>query len=213
MVFLLLVRYINGILNYILATQNIQVSDYIYNFGYLSKLQEALSLQENYLDRFLFKFGNRIPLRYLPEGIIINNLEKLPGEGGVYLRSAGVGGQLIKKFIEISIAVIKLSTKEFKLFPLDCFATIGIVSNVNFKFINLYKAGQLRRLNRRPIVRGVAKNAIDHPHGGGRGKTSGGRSHVTPYGLNTKGTKTRNPLKSKKLIFKERSKRRKKRYE
>lgn len=182
--FIKLIRYINGILCYILATQNVIIKQKIEFFGNSVYIKDLVKLYGYNARNKLFKIGNRAPLRYLPVGTVIHNLEKVPGYGGLFLRSAGVGGQLVKKFKDINLAIIKLGSREFKLFPLDCFASIGIVSNFKYKLFKLYKAGQVRWLNRRPTVRGVAKNAVDHPHGGGRGKTSGGRSHVTPYGLN-----------------------------
>jgi large subunit ribosomal protein L2 len=145
------------------------------------------------------KVGNALPLRNIPIGSTIHNISLYPNGKGKLIRSAGTSAQLIQK-IQNKYAKIRLSSGELKLILLDCYATLGIVSNINHKKIKLGKAGRSRWLNRRPKVRGVAKNPVDHPHGGGEGKTSGGRPSVTPQGRITKGQPTRKK-KKKKLIL------------
>lgn len=144
------------------------------------------------------KIGNALPLKEIPIGSFIHNISLYPKGKGQLIRSAGTSAQLIQK-IKNKYARIRLSSGEFKLILLSCYATLGVVSNINYQKINLGKAGRSRWLNKKPKVRGVAKNPIDHPHGGGEGKTSGGRPSVTPKGLITKGKPTRK--NKKKLII------------
>jgi large subunit ribosomal protein L2 len=132
--------------------------------------------------------GNSILLQDLPSGFVIHNLSSGPSKKGQYLRAAGTYGQLILKTSKY--ARIKLRSGEHRLFPLQAHASLGSVCNEDSKFKNLGKAGRNRWLGRRPIVRGVAINPVDHPHGGGEGKTSGGRPSVTPWGKPTKGQPT-----------------------
>ena len=148
--------------------------------------------------------GNALPLRNIPVGTMIHNIELKPGHGGQYARSAGTVGVLIQKTEDGKYAQIRLKSKEQRLVPLDCMATIGIVSNLDHGSISLAKAGRSRWLRRRPTVRGVAMNPVDHPHGGGEGKTSGGRPSVSPWGKLTKGPKTRSPRKNSDLILQKR---------
>ena len=148
--------------------------------------------------------GNALPLRNIPVGTMIHNIELKPGHGGQYARSAGTFGVLIQKTEDGKYAQIRLKSKEQRLVPLDCMATIGIVSNLDHGSISLAKAGRSRWLRRRPTVRGVAMNPVDHPHGGGEGKTSGGRPSVSPWGKLTKGPKTRSPRKNSDLILQKR---------
>jgi len=148
--------------------------------------------------------GNALPLRNIPVGTMIHNIELKPGHGGQYARSAGTFGVLIQKTEDDKYAQIRLKSKEQRLVPLDCMATIGIVSNLDHGSISLAKAGRSRWLRRRPTVRGVAMNPVDHPHGGGEGKTSGGRPSVSPWGKLTKGPKTRSPRKNSDLILQKR---------
>lgn len=143
--------------------------------------------------------GNALPINKLPIGSLIHNISLYPKTKGKLIRSAGTFAQLIQK-VNDKYAKIRLSSGELKLILLKCYVTLGIVSNGNHKLIKKGKAGRSRWLNKRPYVRGVAKNPVDHPHGGGEGKTSGGRPSVTPKGLITKGLKTRNK-KKKKLLF------------
>lgn len=143
--------------------------------------------------------GNALPLKRIPIGSLIHNISLNPKTKGKLIRSAGTFAQLIQ-IINNKYAKIRLSSGELKIILLKCFVTLGIVSNINYKLIKKGKAGRSKWLNKRPIVRGVAKNPIDHPHGGGEGKTSGGRPSVTPKGIITKGLFTRNK-KKKKLLF------------
>ena len=145
------------------------------------------------------KVGNSLPLKNIPIGSLVHNISLNPNEKGKLIRSAGTSAQLIQK-INNKYARIRLSSGELKLVLLSCYATLGIVSNINHKKIKLGKAGRSRWLNRRPSVRGVAMNPVDHPHGGGEGKTSGGRPSVTPQGKITKGKPTRNKKKKKLII-------------
>lgn len=145
------------------------------------------------------KVGNALPLQNIPIGSLIHNISLYPKSKGKLIRSAGTSAQLIQK-INNKYAKIRLSSGELKFILLSCFATLGIVSNINHKKIKLGKAGRSRWLNKRPKVRGVAKNPVDHPHGGGEGKTSGGRPSVSPQGKITKGKPTRNKKKKKLII-------------
>jgi large subunit ribosomal protein L2 len=145
------------------------------------------------------KIGNALPLQNIPIGSLIHNISLYPQSRGKLIRSAGTSAQLIQK-INNKYARIRLNSGELKLILLTCYATLGIVSNINHKKIKLGKAGRSRWLNRRPSVRGVAKNPVDHPHGGGEGKTSGGRPSVTPQGKITKGKPTRKKKKKKLII-------------
>jgi large subunit ribosomal protein L2 len=156
-----------------------------------SKIQSGLNVE--------LKAGNALPLRNIPIGSLIHNISLYPKARGKLIRSAGTSAQLIQK-INNKYAKIRLSSGELKFILLSCYATLGVVSNVNHKKIQLGKAGRSRWLNRRPKVRGVAKNPVDHPHGGGEGKTSGGRPSVTPQGKITKGKPTRNKKKKKLII-------------
>lgn len=145
------------------------------------------------------KIGNALPLQNIPVGSLIHNISLYPNSKGKLIRSAGTSAQLIQK-INNKYAKIRLNSGELKLILLTCYATLGIVSNSNHKKIKLGKAGRSRWLNKRPSVRGVAKNPVDHPHGGGEGKTSGGRPSVTPQGKITKGKPTRKRNKKKLII-------------
>jgi large subunit ribosomal protein L2 len=145
------------------------------------------------------KVGNALPLQNIPIGSLIHNISLYPQSRGKLIRSAGTSAQLIQK-INNKYAKIRLNSGELKLILLTCYATLGIVSNINHKKIKLGKAGRSRWLNKRPSVRGVAKNPVDHPHGGGEGKTSGGRPSVTPKGKITKGKPTRKKKKKKLII-------------
>jgi len=147
--------------------------------------------------------GNALPLENIPIGTFIHNIELYPGRGGQLVRSAGAYAQLMAK--EGEYAHVKLASGEVRLIRLECMATVGQVGNVVHENISLGKAGRARWLGRRPRVRGVAMNPIDHPLGGGEGKSSGGRHPVTPWGKPTKGYKTRKKNKySDKYIIKRR---------
>jgi large subunit ribosomal protein L2 len=135
------------------------------------------------------KVGNALPFLYIPVGTIVHNIEIKPGTGGKLARSAGSYAQLVSK--DGGYAQIRMNSGEIRLVSVDSYATIGYVSNLDHKNVNYGKAGRKRWLGVRPTVRGVAMNTIDHPHGGGEGRTSGGRHPVTPWGKPTKGKKTR----------------------
>jgi large subunit ribosomal protein L2 len=149
--------------------------------------------------------GNALPLKNVPLGTMIHNIELKKGKGGQLARAAGVAAQLLAK--EGGYAQIKVPSGETRMVNLDCYATIGQVGNLDHENIAIGKAGRSRWLGRRPTVRGVAMNPIDHPHGGGEGKTSGGRHPVSPWGLPTKGYKTRNNKRTQRFIIKRRGER------
>jgi large subunit ribosomal protein L2 len=148
--------------------------------------------------------GNSLPLKNIPLGTMIHNIELKVGKGGQMARSAGTAAQLLAK--EAGYAQIKLPSGETRMVSLECYATIGQVGNLNYENVSIGKAGRSRWLGKRPTVRGVAMNPIDHPHGGGEGKTSGGRHPVSPWGLPTKGYKTRNNKRTQRFIIKRRGK-------
>lgn len=146
--------------------------------------------------------GNSLPLGSIPLGEKIHNIELHQGHGGQMVRSAGAGAQLMAK--EGQYALIKLPSSEVRKVHITCRATIGEVGNGEHSNMKIGKAGRKRWLGRRPHVRGVAMNPVDHPHGGGEGKSSGGRHPVTPWGVPTKGKKTRNSRRTDKYIVKRR---------
>ncbi len=150
--------------------------------------------------------GNAVILRNIPLGTNIHNVELHPGHGGQLARGAGSYARLMAK--EGKYAQIKLPSGEVRMVLLDCKATIGQVGNLDHENISIGKAGRNRWLGKRPKVRGVAMNPVDHPHGGGEGKSSGGRHPVTPWGVPTKGFKTRKRKSSDRLILKKRKSRR-----
>ena len=161
---------------------------------------EGLKINDNiktspYAD---FQIGNALPLRNIPIGKLIHNISLFCNKRGQYVRSAGTCAQLLSK-VDSKYAKIRLPSKELILVSLNCYATLGTISNINNKIQKFGKAGRLRWLNKRPHVRGVAMNPVDHPHGGGEGKTSGGRPSVTPKGKITKGKPTRK--KKRKLVL------------
>jgi large subunit ribosomal protein L2 len=146
--------------------------------------------------------GNCIPLKLIPAGTMIHNIELRKGKGGQMVRSAGGAAQLVAK--EGEYAQVKLPSGEVRKVHMECLATIGQVGNLEHKNVSIGKAGRTRWLGRRPHNRGVSMNPVDHPHGGGEGKTSGGRHPVTPWGKPTKGYKTRNNKRTQKFIVKRR---------
>ncbi len=148
------------------------------------------------------KVGNCLPLRNIPIGTVIHAVEMKPGKGAQLARSAGTSVQLLGK--ESVYAVVRLKSGEMRQIPVDCRATIGEVSNAEHNLRSLGKAGAVRWRGRRPTVRGVAMNPIDHPHGGGEGKTSGGRHPVSPWGMPTKGYKTRTNKRTARFIMQRR---------
>jgi len=171
-----LLHYVDGEKRYILAPLGIQVGELL-NSGAEAEV----------------KVGNALPLERIPLGSTIHNVEMIPGGGGQLVRSAGVAAQLIDR--EEKYARLRMPSGEIRLVPVRCMATVGQVSNVDHSNIAIGKGGRSRWMGRRPKVRGVAMNPIDHPHGGGEGKSSGGRHPVTPWGVPTKGYKTRNRKK------------------
>ena len=170
--FIALIKYEDGELSYILAPQRLKAGDVV-----------VASAKAD------IKPGNAMPMRSMPVGTIIHNVEMKPGKGGQIARSAGNYAQLIGK--DSGMAQLRLSSGELRLVNAACMATVGAVSNPDNQNTNLGKAGRTRWLGIRPTTRGVAMNPIDHPHGGGEGRTSGGRHPVTPWGKPTKGRKTR----------------------
>ena len=189
--FIALINYEDGEKSYILAPQRLKVGDQVVSG---SKVD--------------IKPGNSMPLKNMPVGTIVHNVELKPGRGGQIVRSAGCYAQLIGK--DAGIVQIRLGSGELRMVRGDCFGTVGAVSNPDNKNTNLGKAGRNRWLGVRPSVRGVAMNPIDHPHGGGEGRTSGGRHPVTPWGKCTKGKKTRNNKKTDHLILRSRHQAKKK---
>jgi large subunit ribosomal protein L2 len=183
--FIALIRYADGELAYILAPQRIAVGD------------EVIAAEK--VD---VKPGNASPLRAMPIGTIIHNVELKPMKGGQIARSAGTYAQLVGR--DAGYAQIRLNSGELRMVADTCMATVGAVSNPDHMNEVLGKAGRVRHKGRRPHVRGVAMNPIDHPHGGGEGRTSGGRHPVTPWGKPTKGRKTRTNKATDKLIIRSR---------
>jgi len=175
--YIALICYANGILSYILASENLGIGAML------------LNTKQYYSD---YTNSSSLILKNYPIGSFIHNLELSPGEGAKICRSAGSYAQILKK-VGLTHVIIKLKSGEHRLVNCNSFASFGVVSNSNFKNISLHKAGQARLLGRRPIVRGVAMNPIDHPHGG---NTSGGRPSVSPWGKLAKGGKTRSANKS-----------------
>lgn len=180
-----LLHYQDGEKRYILAPQDLKVGD------------EVISSPEADI-----KPGNALPLQNIPTGTMVHNVEMKPGKGGQIARSAGSAAQLMAK--EGKYAHLKLPSGEVRMVPLDCKATIGQLGNAEHENISLGKAGRKRWLGKRPHTRGVAMNPVDHPLGGGEGKSSGGRHPCTPWGKPTKGYKTRKPKDSDRYIIKRR---------
>ena len=144
-----------------------------------------------------------MPMHMIPEGLLIHNIELKPGKGAQMARSAGAYARIMAK--ENKMVTLKLPSGEMRMVREECFATIGVVGNKSHENIKIGKAGRSRWLGRRPSVRGVAMNPVDHPHGGGEGRTSGGRHPVSPWGTPAKGYKTRKKNKqSNKYIVKRR---------
>ena len=183
--FIALIKYEDGELAYILAPQRIKVGD-------------AVVAGE----KTDVKPGNAMPLRGMPIGTIIHNIELKPLKGGQIARSAGAYAQLVGR--DGGYAQIRLGSGELRMVLDTCMATVGAVSNPDHMNQTLGKAGRVRHMGFRPHVRGVAMNPVDHPHGGGEGKTSGGRHPVTPWGKPTKGRKTRSNKATDRLIIRTR---------
>jgi large subunit ribosomal protein L2 len=179
--FIALIRYADGEYSYILAPQRLAVGDEV-----VSALQADV------------KPGNAMALANIPVGTIVHNVEMKIGKGGAIARAAGTYAQIVGR-VEGYVS-IRLNSGEQRLIHGRCFATIGAVSNPDHMNISIGKAGRSRWLGRRPHNRGVSMNPIDHPHGGGEGKSSGGRHPVTPWGRPTKGKKTRSNKSTNKFI-------------
>ena len=188
--FIALIRYEDGELAYILAPQRLAAGD-------------SVVAGEN-VD---VKPGNAMPLGKMPVGTIVHNVEMKPGKGGQIARSAGTYAQLVGR--DRGMAILRLNSGEQRLVHATCYASVGAVSNPDHGNINLGKAGRSRWLGKRPHVRGVVMNPVDHPHGGGEGRTSGGRHPVTPWGKPTKGKKTRSNKSTDKFIMRSRHARKK----
>ena len=150
--------------------------------------------------------GNALPLKNMPAGTVVHNIELKPGKGAQMARSAGAQAQLVSR--EGGLALLKLPSGEIRRVAEGCMATIGQVGNVDHENVSLGKAGRKRWMGKMPHNRGVSMNPVDHPHGGGEGKTSGGRHPVTPWGQPTRGFKTRNNKRTDKWIVTRKSKKR-----
>jgi large subunit ribosomal protein L2 len=150
--------------------------------------------------------GNALPLKNIPAGTVVHNIELKPGKGGQMARSAGAQAQLVSR--EGDYALLKLPSGEIRKVQVECTATIGQVGNVEHENVSLGKAGRKRWMGKMPHNRGVTMNPVDHPHGGGEGKTSGGRHPVTPWGQPTRGFKTRNNKRTNQWIVTRKTKKR-----
>ena len=188
--FIALLKYDDGELSYILAPQRMQAGDRVVSAEYAD-----------------VKPGNAMELGRMPVGTIVHNVEMKPGKGGQIARSAGTYAQLVGR--DQGMAILRLNSGEQRLVSGKCIATVGAVSNPDHGNINLGKAGRSRWLGKRPHVRGVVMNPVDHPHGGGEGRTSGGRHPVTPWGKPTKGKRTRSNKATDKFIMRSRHQRKK----
>jgi large subunit ribosomal protein L2 len=183
--FIALLRYEDGELAYILAPQRLKEGDKVVSG-----------------ERVDVKPGNAMPMRNIPVGTIIHNVEMKAGKGGQLARAAGTFVQLVGR--DAGYALLRLASGEVRMVRAECRATIGAVSNPDRQNIVIGKAGRNRWLGKKPSVRGVAMNPIDHPHGGGEGRTSGGRHPVTPWGKGTKGNKTRKNKATDRYIVRRR---------
>ncbi len=186
--FIALIKYEDGELSYILAPQRLAVGDQV--------------IAGEQVD---VKPGNAMPLANMPIGTIVHNVELKPKKGGQIARAAGTYVQLVGR--DQGYAILRLTSGEQRLVRAECMATVGAVSNPDNSNIKLGKAGRKRWMGKRPSVRGVAMNPIDHPHGGGEGRTSGGRHPVTPWGKPTKGKRTRSNKATDKYILRRRRRR------
>jgi large subunit ribosomal protein L2 len=189
--FIALVKYDDGELAYILAPQRVAAGD---------KIVAG--------ERVDVKPGNAMLLGQMPVGTICHNVEMKPGKGGQIARSAGTYVQLVGR--DRGMVIVRLNSGEQRYVRADCMGTVGAVSNPDNSNQNLAKAGRKRWMGKKPLTRGVAKNPVDHPHGGGEGRTSGGRHPVTPWGKPTKGARTRNNKATDKMIIRSRHAKKKK---
>ena len=183
--FIALIKYADATLSYILAPQRLKVGDHVIA-----------------AEKTDVKPGNAMLLSNMPIGTIIHNVELKAGKGGQLARSAGCYAQLVGR--DQGYAQLKLMSGEVRVVRSNCMASVGAVSNPDQQNIKLGKAGRRRWLGKLPEVRGVAMNPVDHPHGGGEGRTSGGRHPVTPWGKPTKGKRTRNNKATDKFIIRRR---------
>ncbi len=184
--FIALIRYKDGELSYILAPQRLAVGDTVIAG-----------------ERADIKPGNAMPLKSIPVGTIVHNVELKPGRGGQMARAAGTYVQIVGR--DIGYALLRMASGEVRMVRSDCMATIGAVSNPDQQNVKIGKAGRNRWMGKRPSVRGTAMNPVDHPHGGGEGRTKGGRHPVTPWGKPTKGYRTRKKSKpSDRMIVRRR---------
>jgi large subunit ribosomal protein L2 len=184
--FIALIKYADGEQAYILAPQRLKAGDQVVSGAKAD-----------------IKPGNALLLKNIPVGTIVHNVELKPGKGGQLARSAGTYVQLVGR--DSGFALLRLASGETRMVASECMATIGAVSNPDEQNISIGKAGRSRWMGIKPSVRGVAMNPIDHPHGGGEGRTSGGRHPVTPWGKGTKGTKTRNNKRTDQFIVRRRN--------
>jgi len=185
--FIALIEYKDGVKSYILAPQRLAVGDKV--------------IAGNTAD---IKPGNAMPLKNMPVGTIVHNVEMKIGKGGQMARSAGCYAQIVGR--DAGYVQLKLTSGELRVVKGECMATVGAMSNADHMNESLSKAGRKRWMGIRPTVRGVAMNPVDHPLGGGEGRTSGGRHPVTPWGKNTKGKKTRSNKSTDKFIIRRRKK-------
>lgn len=184
--FIALIKYEDGLLSYIIAPQRLEIGDTVITSATAD-----------------IKPGNTLPLKNIPVGTIIHNIELKPQKGAQMVRSAGTYAQLVGR--DGGYAQIKLTSGELRMVLDTCLATIGAVSNPDNMNQVLSKAGRKRHMGKRPSVRGVVMNPVDHPHGGGEGKSSGGRHPVTPWGKKTRGPKTRSNKATDRLIIRRRN--------
>lgn len=184
--FIALIKYEDGQLSYIIAPQRLEVGDTVITSATAD-----------------IKPGNTLPLKNIPVGTIIHNIELKPQKGAQMVRSAGTYAQLVGR--DGGYAQIKLASGELRMVMDSCVATVGAVSNPDNMNQVLSKAGRKRHMGKRPSVRGVVMNPVDHPHGGGEGKSSGGRHPVTPWGKKTRGPKTRKNKATDRLIIRRRN--------
>ncbi|GGB73633.1 50S ribosomal protein L2 [Blastomonas aquatica] len=183
--FIALIKYEDGEVAYILAPQRLAVGD------------SVIASEKTDV-----KPGNAMKLAQMPVGTIIHNVEMKPGKGGQIARSAGTYAQVVGR--DRGMVMVRLNSGEQRYIPGTCMGTVGAVSNPDNSNQNFAKAGRKRWMGRRPLTRGVAKNPVDHPHGGGEGRTSGGRHPVTPWGKPTKGMRTRKNKSTDKMIIRSR---------
>jgi large subunit ribosomal protein L2 len=184
-----LLKYNDGEVAYIIAPQKLSAGD---------KVVAGLKVD--------VQPGNAMPIKNIPVGTTVHNVELQPGRGGQLARSAGTGVQIVGR--DAGMTQIKLNSGELRVVRGDCMATVGAVSNTDHSNVQLGKAGRKRWMGWKPVVRGVVMNPVDHPHGGGEGKSSGGRNPVTPWGKPTKGAKTRKNKATDKYILRRRKNKR-----